>query len=282
MNAAATPREGIAIAINVMYEQWAPGVAPGIGPMGNPLPRGVDHQAISWATYGSRTGIWSILETLRHAGVSASVYASGILSETAPDSIAAVVNAGHELCGHSWTQDLVPTLLAEEEEREMIRRCVAGFERASGAKPLGWISPRCTPSADTARLLAEQGFEWFGDVFDADLPYRMNTGSGELTALPFGMEVNDLPMTIRYGRPIRELVDDFRTSLEARRSAGAPGLLDVTVHAHIGGRPEGIAALGEILEVASAADDCWIGTRAEIARALVPEETTQGTGKDKK
>ena len=68
MNAAATPWPGSATAalvLNVMYEQWAPDASPDLGPMGNPLPPGViDHQAVSWARYGPRTGVWRLLNFL--------------------------------------------------------------------------------------------------------------------------------------------------------------------------------------------------------------------------
>ena len=48
----------IAVVFNVCLEQWSDGKAPGISPMGNPLPAGVlDTMAISWAAYGVKTGM---------------------------------------------------------------------------------------------------------------------------------------------------------------------------------------------------------------------------------
>ena len=45
----------IAVVFNVCLEAWSDGKAPGISPMGNPLPAGVlDTMAISWAAYGVR------------------------------------------------------------------------------------------------------------------------------------------------------------------------------------------------------------------------------------
>ena len=52
----------IAVVFNVCLEAWSDGKAPGISPMGNPLPAGVlDTMAISWAAYGVRTGIYRLL-----------------------------------------------------------------------------------------------------------------------------------------------------------------------------------------------------------------------------
>jgi hypothetical protein len=60
----------IALIFNIAYEAWSQGKAPGIGPMGNPLPAGAfDANALSWGNYGSRTGIERLLRTLdRHRG----------------------------------------------------------------------------------------------------------------------------------------------------------------------------------------------------------------------
>ena len=46
-------KKRIAVVFNVCLEAWSDGKAPGISPMGNPLPAGVlDTMAISWAAYG--------------------------------------------------------------------------------------------------------------------------------------------------------------------------------------------------------------------------------------
>ncbi|MEH1124992.1 polysaccharide deacetylase family protein [Micromonospora sp. CPCC 206061] len=267
----------MAVAINVMYEQWAPGSAPGIGPMGNPLPAGAtDYQALSWSEYGPRTGIWRLLEVLDRFGVRASFYPSGILTETAPATLRAIVDGGHEVCGHSWSQNIIAATLAEDDERSMIGRCVEALESVTGQRPMGWISPRCTPSAVTARLLAERGFRWFGDVFDADLPYLMNTDAGPIVGLPFDLDVNDMPLHIRYGQPHRALVSTFRDTLDGMRSERHKSYLDVTVHAHIGARPAGRAALTRILEHLAQSEDCWIATRGELA-ATVPVTDPAGS-----
>ena len=48
----------IAVMFNICLEAWSDGNAPGISPMGNPLPAGVlDTMAISWASYGAKCGI---------------------------------------------------------------------------------------------------------------------------------------------------------------------------------------------------------------------------------
>ena len=254
-----------ALVVNIMFEQWAPGVAPGLGPMGNPLPAGaLDYQAVSWADYGWRTGVWSALELLERESVPASFYVSGILTETAPEAIAAIAESGHELSGHSWSQDRIPARIEREEERDEIIRCTEAIAAVSGQRPRGWISPRCTPSASTPDLLAEAGYEWWGDVFDADLPYWRDTPHGRITALPFGLEINDLPMTVRYGQPTREIASSFSYEAHGLCASERLGYIDVTLHAHIGCRPAGLLALSEIIAKARNLG-MFIGTRGALA-----------------
>ena len=261
-----------ALVVNIMFEQWDPGVAPGLGPMGNPLPGGaLDHQAISWADYGWRTGVWSALELLEREGVRATFYASGILAETAPDALRAITRAGHELAGHNWAQNRIPAMIDAAAEAEEIARCTSAIERVSGVRPSGWISPRCTPSASTSSLLAAAGYTWHGDVFDSETAYWRLTDSGPIVALPFGMEVNDLPLTVRYGQPTRELVDGYRFAAEALDRSGADGHVDVTLHAHVGCRPAGLLALTRIIEEARERGH-EIVTRSELAERFSRED----------
>jgi peptidoglycan/xylan/chitin deacetylase (PgdA/CDA1 family) len=256
----------IAVAFNVAYEAWTPGKAPGISPMGNPLPAGLlDTQALSWGGYGPRTGIWRLLRVLDRAQVTATFMVSGILAEHAPESVAAIARAGHEICGHGWTQDALNVSLDRDAERDQIRRCLSALESVSGVRPRGWISPRCTPSEHTAELLAGEGLSWFGDVFDTDLPYRLPTASGDIVAIPLQMELNDLPLAMRFGRQPQEMVTAFDYLLDRAVALDEHVLLDVTVHTHLGGRVGWAGAYAQMLERAVARADLWVPTRGELA-----------------
>ena len=106
-----------AILFNVCLEAWSDGKAPGIGPMGNPLPPhpGVlDTNAISWAEYGAKRGIYRLIEGLDRHGVKASVMVNAVLAERHPQAIRAVAQAGHEVLSHSYAMDVIPVLLSEE------------------------------------------------------------------------------------------------------------------------------------------------------------------------
>src|SRR3954469_24239440 len=141
----------IAVVFNVCLEQWSDGKAPGISPMGNPLPPGVlDTMAISWAAYGVRTGIYRLLDAFKRHGAKASVMVNAVIAERAPEAVKAVAQGGHEVLSHSYAMDVIPALLSDEEERANIARCTALLEKASGGTVVGWLSPRGTSRAATA------------------------------------------------------------------------------------------------------------------------------------
>jgi hypothetical protein len=141
-------------------------------------------------------------------------------------------------------------------------------------RPRGWISPRGTPSAESARLLVEANYAWQGDVFDDDRPYLQifdqgaaaGTGAGRIVAIPLSMEVNDLPHAMRFGRSPGQYVELFDEALAHMLADDSEAvILDVTAHAHVYGRPAGAWAFEAIAAKAGSRDDVWLATRGEIA-----------------
>lgn len=263
----------IAVVFNVCFEAWSDGKAPGISPMGNPLPPGVlDNMAISWAAYGAKRGIYRLLDAFGRHNAKASVMVSAILAERTPQAVKAVGDAGHEVLSHSYAMDVIPALMAEDDERRNIRRCTDLLEKASGKRVKGWLSPRGTPSANTARLLAEAGYTWYGDVFDDDLPYVQTFGERRIVAIPLSTDVNDMP-SMKYGAPPRAMLETFEEHLKriAQRGEG-PIIIDVTSHAHIFGRPHGAHFYEEIIKTAAQSPEIWIATRMDIAEFVLAKQ----------
>ena len=230
----------IAVVFNVCLEAWSDGKAPGISPMGNPLPPGVlDTMAISWAAYGVKTGIYRLLDAFGRHGARTSVMVSAVIAERAPEAIKAVAQGGHEVLSHSYAMDVIPALLSDDEERRNIERCTKLLEEASGRKIEGWLSPRGTSKPTTPKLLAQAGYRWYGDVFDADLPYVQSVGGKKIVAIPLSYDVNDMP-SMKYGHPPAAMLAAFDEVIEiARAREDELRIIDVTSHAHIFGHHRG-------------------------------------------
>jgi len=257
----------LSVSVSVMLEGWTADSAPGIGPMGNPLKAGVlDLQARSWAEYGPKVGAWRLLDILQRLEVRAVFYVSGILAERYPELMKAIVQGGHAVAAHGWGQNIIPSYQTAEEEAHDLQRCVKAIEQSTGHPPPGWLSPRCTPSARTSELLATSGFDWHADFFDSDLPYRRETPDGTIAAVPFTMEVNDMPLYVRYGAEPEAFTRIFERIVGNWPRLGRPAAcLDITVHAHIFGRPYGAIAMLDSIALVRRHAHCWLTDHAHLA-----------------
>jgi hypothetical protein len=257
--------KSVAVLINICLEAWSDGVAPGISPMGNPLPAGVlDTMAISWASYGAKCGIYRLLGALAANGAKASVMTNAIIAERFPQVVKDIAGAGHEILSHSYAMDVIPALLSREEQKRNIARCTALLTHASGRPVQGWLSPRGTSGAEHPRLLAVAGYRWHGDVFDSDLPYVQEFDRAKIVAIPLATDVNDMPF-MKHGSPPELMRRSFEENLAIAREEPPPTLIDVTVHAHIFGRPRGARVFRDIVRAAAISPDVWLATRQQMA-----------------
>src|SRR5205823_12080554 len=76
------------------------------------------------------------------------------------------------------------------------QRSVQVIERFTGSKPVGWLGPGLTETADTPEHLAAAGVKYIGDWVYDDEPTEISTANGPLVTLPYTVECNDIPMMI--------------------------------------------------------------------------------------
>ena len=250
--------------ITVALELWSDGRWPVYAPMAGswPLPGADCPHSISWASYGATTGVWRLLEILKARAMVSTFGISGLVAERFPDAVLAVSRAGHEIAAHSYTQDVIPALLEIDAERANISRCVDIFTNLTGTRPTGWMSPRATGTVHTPDLLVDAGFIWSGDYADREMPYLRRTQHGHLVCLMHS-DFTDVRGALAGPRAYRDTHVDL---LDYLRRSEEPGILNITIHAHVGGRPFLANMFDQILEkVQLAADDVWIATRQEIA-----------------
>ncbi|MEY3490106.1 MAG: hypothetical protein RL655_1674 [Pseudomonadota bacterium] len=262
----------LAVIFNIAYEAWSDGQAPGIGPMGNVLKPGFfDTNAHSWASFGLVRGIHRLLDIAEKHSVKTSVMVNGVIGERDPQTIRRLADLGHEIVNHSWGMDVIPVYFDEAGERANFTRNHDILTRTAGVAPTGWISPRGTGSPISSRLLAEAGYLHHGDVNDDDRPYIMDFEGRRIVGIPLTMDVNDLPICVRYGQGARHMLDVFNDTIAAMRTEQAPLQLDVTAHTHVMGRPSGAWVYDEIMSLVTASDDIWVCTRDQMARYLLQQ-----------
>jgi len=156
--------------------------------------------------------------------------------------------------GHGWFQ--VPTHRVEDE-RAMIARTAKAILDFTGRPCSGWLGPGLTETANTPDLLAEAGIRWTGDFVVDDLPARIATAHGPMLAMPYSVELNDIPVVMIQHHeetelPRRARLQAARLIQEAEATAGCK-VMGIAIHPYITGVPHRIGAL-EVLLADLAAD----------------------------
>jgi peptidoglycan/xylan/chitin deacetylase (PgdA/CDA1 family) len=264
----------LAVCIDVTMEQWSDGVAPGSSPMVAPLKPGVlDRIAISWAEYGPRTGIYRLLDICEELGVKAGCFTSGLVCERFPEAVQRVVKGGHRIQCHGWSQDRFPCYLSREEEEGDLLRCIEAYTRIAGQRPTGYGAPRGTESPSTRELLVKNGFRWYAESMNADVPYVEQTPAGPLAIVPFSMDINDLANAIRYGNKPSAYFEAVRDIIEGYDSIHRPHwMMAVKMHSHVYGRPPGAIQFRKVLELLLSADFVWMTNRDALADLVLEKK----------
>jgi peptidoglycan/xylan/chitin deacetylase (PgdA/CDA1 family) len=219
--------------------------------------------------YGSRVGVWRLLDIFDRHAVPATVFACAVAVERNSDVADYLTASEHEVCCHGYRWEDVSSL-GEEVEREHIRLAVASLERTVGRRPLGWYC-RYGPSEHTRRLVVEEGgFEYDSDSYADDLPYLVEVGGRPWCVVPYALDTNDM----RFWRtPGLATADDFFRYLNDafdclyREGATTPRMMSVGLHCRIAGRPGRAPAVERFIEYAKGHPGVWFARRLDIARA---------------
>lgn len=234
----------------------------------SPIPRTERDLAMeSMFEYGSRVGVWRILEVLKRYQIPATFFAVAKALERNPAVAQAAVAGGHEICSHGLRWEEV-FRLTEAEERQHIAEAVRIIEKVSGAPPVGWYC-RYGPSVNTRRLLAEHGgFLYDSDAYNDDVPYYTQAGGSERLVLPYTADINDMQWWFGNLTTASDFFSYAKDSLDALRleSKTHPKMMSVGLHCRIIGKPGRIEALGQFIEYAASFHDVWIATRSDIAK----------------
>ena len=237
--------------------------------LGDAQPRpGERHLTVeSHYEYGSRVGVWRLLDLFARKQLPITVFGVTMAMERNPDVVRAMVEAGHEICchGYRWVDYHG---IDEATEREHIRQAVAIQKALTGERPLGWYTGRVSPH--TRRLVVEEGgFLYDADAYNDDLPYWTVVEGKPHLVVPYVMDTNDqrFGMAQGFGQGedfLRYLKDSF-DCLYAE-SARTPRMMSVGLHCRVAGRPGRFMAVERFLDHVLAHQDVWICRRIDIAR----------------
>jgi len=229
----------------------------------------VNVASLSHANYGGAVGIWRLMEIFDRNQIKGTIGANGLAVEKWPDTIKALHRAGHEIASHGMTNDHHMTDLDPAEQREEVRGSTRVIEDCIGVRPVGWAGQGNLHTPETLGILADEGYRWFGDAFDDDVPYVAEANGRRIAVIPKLNYANDWRAWSGGLGNASTYFEGFRTSFDfifQEGLRGRAGAMDVIVHAELGGRPNIAVAFEQMIRyVKQYQDEVWIPTRRELA-----------------
>ena len=229
---------------------------------------GARHMSMeSFYEYGSRVGVWRILDLFRSRRLPLTLFAVAMALERHPQVVETVLRDGHEIASHGlrWINYHG---MPEPIEREHMARAMEIHARVTGERPLGWYTGRT--SENTRRLVAEDGgFVYDADDYSDELPFWSRLVAKPHLVVPYSLDANDMrfasPQGFNSGAQFEAyLKDTFDTLYE--EGATRPRMMSVGLHCRIVGRPGRFAALRRFVDYVLAHDKVWVARRIDIAR----------------
>lgn len=225
---------------------------------------------LSQQAYGPLVGVPRLLRVLQRHQVRATFFVPGHTAHRYPDTVKAIVDAGHEVAHHGYLHELLVGV-EEAEEREILERGLAALDEVAGVRPTGYRAPMWELTRNSLRLLAEYGFGYDSSLMDADVPYELRvTADSSLVEIPVSWGLDDWEQYC-FIPDLSEgvitnpttAVDTWRQEFDALRAEG--GCFVLTNHPFLSGRPGRAAALAGLLDHVTSRGDVWVAPLAEIA-----------------
>ena len=219
----------------------------------------------AWRDYGMRAGIFRTIDVLNKHGVKPTVLMNSEVARAYPAVLDEMVVGGYEIANHGVTNSVHLYGKSAEHQRAMIQESTEAIEKATGERPVGWLSPGLSEAYDSLEHLADAGYRYVLEWgLAADLPYP--TGVGDLLAVPYPQETNDLPMFLRLQlsdeEGYQQYVDTFDVLYEESETASK--VMTISLHPYIIGVPHRIKVLDRVLSHIASHDEVWFAQAHEV------------------
>jgi len=237
--------------------------------------RGDGPTVVSRGEFGPRVGVGRILDLLAREGIASTWFVPGHTVETFPASVAAVVEAGHELACHGWLHEDLAAL-APDAQRAVLERSVGALTRAGGGvAPVGFRAPYWSLGAETLAIVESLGFAYDSSLMDDDTHlHRVRLGDthdaaagvsrlgveGRLIEVPISWTLDDWPhfepSTGAVG-PMSapsKVLEIWLEELRYAWQADDGGVLTITMHPEAIGRGSRMRMLERFIAEAKALD----------------------------
>jgi len=217
--------------------------------------------------YGSRVGVWRLLDLFARYEIPLTVFGVAMALERNPAVAEAAMAAGHEICSHGYRW-IDYRDVPEDVERQHLERAIEIIRSLTGERRLGWYTGR-TSERTRALVVEEGGFLYDADDYNDDLPFWTEVNGKSHLVVPYTLDNNDMrfatPQGFNSGDQFYSYLRDAFDVLYAE-GEHTPRMMSVGLHCRLVGRPGRLAALARFIEHTRRFDNVWYGRRIDIAR----------------
>ena len=219
--------------------------------------------------YGARAGFWRLHDMFTRRKIPLTIFGVATALQRSPTQVAAMKKAKWEIASHGlkWVEHKD---MAEDLERATIEKAIRIHTQATGERPLGWYTGRC--SMNTTRLVMEEGgFLYSSDDYTDDLPYFLPKPDGKKhLIIPYTLDANDMrfatPQGFNTGEHFYQYLKDSFDCLYEEGKRGSPKMMSVGLHCRLAGRPGRALGLAKFLDYINKKQKVWIPRRIGIAK----------------
>ena len=220
-----------------------------------------------WRDYGTRVGIWRMMEILDRHKMRASVLLNADVCRHYPQIIREGNKRNWAWLAHGRNNSTLQAGMDLEQERAYLADVVNTIRDATGKQPKGWLGPALSETFNTPDLLEELGLTYICDWCADDHPFRLNTKKGGMISVPYSIEVNDIPLFIGEGMTgpdfARLVMDQF--DVLYKEGKNNPRVMCLALHPFLAGQPFRSKYLDKALAYIRRHKDVWLPTSDEIA-----------------
>ena len=217
--------------------------------------------------YGSRVGVWRLLDLFARYEIPLTIFGVAMALERNPAVAEAAMAAGHEICSHGYRW-IDYRDVPEDVEREHLERAIEIIRSLTGERPLGWYTGR-TSERTRALVVEEGGFLYDADDYNDDLPFWTEVNGKSHLVVPYTLDNNDMRFATPQGfNSGDQFYSHLRDAFDVLYAEGehTPRMMSVGLHCRLVGRPGRLAALARFIEHTRRFDDVWYCRRIDIAR----------------
>ncbi|KAF2501231.1 glycoside hydrolase/deacetylase [Lophium mytilinum] len=231
--------------------------------------------------YGSRVGIWRLLNLFEAYKFPVTAYAVGLALEKNPAVAKAFLDGGHEIASHAyrWVDYFGMTA---DLESQYINRQLDTIIKLTGSAPVGWYMGRLSPYSKALihKIHEERSLPllYEADCYDDDLPHWVDVPAENskdpkdakgMLMIPYSYDCNDLKFHSPHGLggpgAFEEHLKNAFDTLYDEGLKGKPKMMTIGLHCRIIPKPGRFPALKRFVEYVASKPDVWVTTRKDIA-----------------